>query len=318
MTSLAHDFGFDPSYGYTLLQLLAIEPPEPLADFKIFWQQRYQRCLQNVVEYSIGSPHLHGRFLVHDIRFRSTDGYQVGGWLLEPAFEPVMQAIIVGHGYGGRENPDEDFGIRQTAFYFPCFRGISRSRCPDLPELPQAHVLHHVEDRDRYVIGGCVDDLWLSVSLIEQRYPQAADSIGYMGISFGGGIGALAAPWDRRIKRVHLNVPTFGHQTLRLQLPTVGSASALQAYLTDHRHIVDTLAYYDAAVAARYAEQPLHVAAALFDPAVAPPGQFAIYNAWKGEKALFVLDAGHFDYPTRPLQDQELRQQLMTFFRVAQ
>ncbi|MFZ0790482.1 MAG: hypothetical protein WAM94_12775 [Chromatiaceae bacterium] len=93
-----------------------------------------------------------------------------------------------------------------------------------------------------------------------------------MGISFGSGIGALALPWEPRVARGHLNLPTFGHQPLRLRLPTVGSGAAVQAFARRNLHVAETLAYYDAAVAARLIRQPVHVAAALFDPAVAPPG----------------------------------------------
>jgi cephalosporin-C deacetylase len=67
-------------------------------------------------------------------------------------------------------------------------------------------------------------------------------------------------------------------------------------------------------VAARFTSIPVHVAAALFDPAVAPPGQFAVYNALPGEKQLFVLDAGHFDYPGKAGQEQLLRAELERFF----
>ncbi|MEZ5583004.1 MAG: hypothetical protein R3F37_09785 [Candidatus Competibacteraceae bacterium] len=34
----------------------------------------------------------------------------------------------------------------------------------------------------------------------------------------------------------------------------------------------------------------------MFDPAVPPPGQYAIYNALAGHKDLFVLQAGHFEH----------------------
>jgi len=64
-----------------------------------------------------------------------------------------------------------------------------------------------------------------------------------MGISFGGGIGALAVPWEPRIAPGHLNVPTFGHQSLRLQLPTTGSGSAVQTFARRHVHVAETLAY---------------------------------------------------------------------------
>jgi pimeloyl-ACP methyl ester carboxylesterase len=60
--------------------------------------------------------------------------------------------------------------------------------------------------------------------------------------------------------------------------------------------------------------KPVHVAAARFDPVVPPPGQFAVYNALPGDRRLFVLDAGHFDYPRRRTQATELLSQLWAFF----
>jgi cephalosporin-C deacetylase len=58
----------------------------------------------------------------------------------------------------------------------------------------------------------------------------------------------------------------------------------------------------------------MHVAAALFDPAVPPAGQFAVYNAIPGCKKLFTLDAGHFDYPAQADQERALRGELGQFF----
>lgn len=256
----------------------------------------------------------YGGLNVFDIRYQSTEAFEIVGWLLEPDHQEVTQCIVVGHGYGGREQPDYHFNIPCTAFLFPCFRGISRSCSDKVSNQPHLHVLHDIEDRSRYILGGCVDDVWVAVSLMQALYPQAAEKIGYMGISFGGGIGALAAPWDARIKRVHLNVPTFGCQTLRLSLPTIGSGAAVTEYVRQNGHIPETLAYYDAAIAARFALQPAHIAVALFDPMVAPPGQFGIYNAWTGPKHLFVLEAGHYEYPRQEQQNQHLLWKLQAFF----
>ena len=159
-----------------------------------------------------------------------------------------------------------------------------------------------------------MEDVWLGVSALLELFPEIRGRVAYMGISFGGGIGALALPWDERIRRAHLSVPTFGHVPLRLSLPTVGSGEAVRGYEQRHGHVLATLRYYDAACAARRTAIPVHIAAALFDPAVAPPGQFAVYNALPGPKELFVLDAGHFDYPRRSEQDQALLQALASFF----
>jgi cephalosporin-C deacetylase len=109
-------------------------------------------------------------------------------------------------------------------------------------------------------------------------------------------------------------VPTFGHQPLRLQLPTTGSGSAVQAFARRHVHVIETLAYYDAAIAARYIRFPMHLALARFDPAVAPPGQFAVYNAMPGSKELFLLTAGHFEHPESAAENRKLLSELRGFF----
>lgn len=309
-----HPFSFDPSYGYDLQRLLAVCPPAGPEDFAAFWRQRYRQALALQPRLSVVCCGSHGGFRIFDASYQSSDDFRISGWLLEPEQQAVKQCIVVGHGYGGRDQPDYHFGIPDTAFLFPCFRGISRSRVDKVPSQPGLHVLHDIESPDRYVIGGCVDDLWLAVSAMLERYPGAAGRIGYMGLSFGGGIGAMALPWDRRIQKAHLNVPTFGHQMLRLQLPTLGSGAAVADYVERNGHIPATLVYYDAAAAAAFANQPVHIAAALFDPMVAPPGQFAIYNAWAGPKQLFVLDAGHYEYSGQDRQNRQLLQQIQVFF----
>jgi cephalosporin-C deacetylase len=256
----------------------------------------------------------HPGFEGRDIVYRSTDGFRIGGWLLTPTAGPVRKALVVGHGYGGRDGPDADLPLRDAAYLFPCFRGLSRSRRDGISDNPAYHVLHDIDKPPRYLIGGCVEDVWVGVSVLLQLFPEAEGHVGYQGISFGGGIGAMAMAWDQRIRRGALNVPTFGHQALRLTLPTIGSGDAVARFHRLRGNVMETLQYYDAALAARHIEVPTHVAAALFDPVVAPPGQFAIYNALAGPKELFVLDGGHFDYAARPAQERRLFEDLQRFF----
>jgi cephalosporin-C deacetylase len=47
-----------------------------------------------------------------------------------------------------------------------------------------------------------------------------------MGVSLGGGVGALELPWAGRIARGQFKVPRFGHRPLRLTLSPQGSAAA--------------------------------------------------------------------------------------------
>ncbi|MGX2042211.1 acetylxylan esterase [Methylocaldum sp. MU1018] len=306
---------FDPGYGYTLESLLRVGWPEEPGDFVEFWESRYRNTLGIDPNPELSRcKDSHPDFDVHDVRYRSTDDFIIGGWLLSPRRGPVRRALVVGHGYGGRDAPDFDLPVDEAAVLFPCFRGLSSSRDPRVPDNPARHVLHGIDRRDRYILGGCVEDLWLAVSTLLSVFPQIEGHIGYSGISFGGGIGALALSWDPRIRIAHLNVPTFGHHPLRLALPTLGSGEAVRRYERRHGSVLETLRYYDAACAARHIRIPVHVAAALSDPFVAPPGQFAIYNALAGPKRLFVLRAGHSDYPERLEEERALLMDLEAFF----
>jgi len=311
-----HSYTFDPAYGMDLTQLLAISPPQPPDDFADFWRARYKTALaQDSRPRTQSRGQVFGSHVVHDLRYCSTNGVEIGGWLLTPRAGVARRGAIIGHGYGGRTAPEEPMGLDDAVLLFPCFRGMGRSPVVGLSSDSSLHVLHSIEHRHRYVLGGCVDDFWLGVSALLALYPEVAGRVACLGISFAGGIGALAAPWDPRIARLHLQVPTFGHQALRLTLPSVGSGEAVRSYQQSHPfNVMETLAYYDAASAACYLRIPTLVAAALFDPAVPPPGQFAIYNALPAAlRRLIVLPAGHFDYADKIADELELSREVADF-----
>jgi len=309
-------FDFDPRYGYNLDQLLTILPPPEPEGFAEFWRERYQRVLPLNPDVQLTrAVSGHEDFDCYDLRYRSTDDCEIGGWALVPRHQPVQRGLIVGHGYGGRDGPDYTLPIDEAAVLFPCFRGLSRSRRWPISDNPNYHVLHDIDKPGRYILGGCVEDLWLAVTAMLNLFPETFGHIAYMGTSFGGGIGALALPWDARVARAHWCVPSFGNHPLRLRLPTWGSAGALQHYQRQHGPVETILNFYDAAIAAKYCTIPVHVAAALADPVVAPPGQFTIYNALPGDKQLFVLDWGHWEYPQQAAQQHALFLALQEFFK---
>ena len=310
------NYSFDPTYGYTLDQLLAVKTPKEPKDFDCFWQQRYQKALTL-------DPQPHTKIINEDklgwrlfeISYTSSDNCPIHGWLMVPTSGVINRGFIVGHGYGGRNEPDYHLPFKDAVLLFPCFRGLSLSAQPTISSEPYWHVIHNINQKDHYILGGCVDDLWLAVSTMLSLFPQLSGHLGYLGISFGGGIGALALAWETRISKGHLNVPTFGHHPLRLRLATIGSAKSVQEYYKSHKkQTLSVLRYYDAALAAKRITQPMHCACATFDPCVAPPGQFAIYNALPHEKQLFILNAGHHNYPTQGQQEHELLNQLDAFF----
>jgi len=299
-----HDYPFDPTYGYDLDALMAVEAPDPAyepTDLAAFWQATYDEALllpPAITTREIASPD--PAYRLSEIELNSWNGDQtprrIGGWLIEPIAEEARLGVVMGHGYGGRETPLPlpDFGVPATVI-MPCLRGFHRSAFPDLPNVSAQHVIHGIDDRESYLHRGCVADVWAAASALLAIAPNLAGRLRYWGGSFGGGIGAMAVPWDERFSRAFLDIPSFGHHPLRLQLPCAGSGEAVRTYHHSHPAVLDVLRYYDAALCARYIKVPTLVAAAKFDPSVPPPGQFAVYHALRCPRELFVREYAHFE-----------------------
>ena len=142
-----YPYDFDPTYGLGIDELAAIRPPQAPPDFDEFWRARYARSLHVEPQPRLAeSRSSHPDWRVHDITYTSTDEFQIGGWLLLPRDGTVRRGLVVGHGYGGRDQPDFDIPVKETAVLFPCFRGLSRSRHPPISSDPAWHVLHDLID----------------------------------------------------------------------------------------------------------------------------------------------------------------------------
>ena len=295
-------FPFDPTYGHRLDALLRIEPPdtEP-PDFADFWRGTYAAARAVDPAPQLGGGWREPGHTVREISFDALgDGgvgtRRIGGWLTVP-HEPPRYGIVWGHGYDGRPCPDLPPPGPPAAVLFPCARGFDRSAAPDLPNNSAAHVVHGIDSRDTYLHRGCCADLWAAATVLLDLVPDIAGRLAYYGSSFGGGIGALAVPWDNRFRRCVLDIPSFGHHPLRLQSPCFGSGEAVRQHHAVHPDVVDVLRYYDAATAATHMRCPTLVTPAIFDPAVPPPGQFAVYNALRCAKRAVCRDWAHVDWP---------------------
>ncbi|MCE9612806.1 MAG: acetylxylan esterase [Lentisphaerae bacterium] len=293
---MQHPFAFDPSYGYSEEALRAIQPPPEPADFDAFWRETYAATMAHplgldVEERESASEEHRLRVL----RFQTLDGVRVGAWLVEPRDRPVAVGAIVGHGYAPRLSPE--YPRRAAAFLFVCAPGFSLSADPGIPDGYERHVVHGIARRDTYILRHCVAALWSAARALEDLVPATRGRMLYSGESFGGGLGALALPWEPRYRRGHLVVPTFGHHPLRLTMPCVGSGECVRRHVQDHPAAREVLAYFDAASAARRIRIPMLAVPARFDPAVPPPGQFAVCNALAGPTELLALTAGHFNHP---------------------
>jgi cephalosporin-C deacetylase len=302
----------DPTDGYNLERLLTVPAPPAPPGFAPFWQSTYQEALSiplRIASRQVESPS--PAVQVFEVEFDSLGGLRIGGWITLPAAGRFARGVVVGHGYGGRTEPSLGLPGPPAAAIFPCARGFHRSSHPDIPEEAAPHVLHGIGSRETYVHRGCVADLWSAASILLELFPEVGERLHYHGGSFGGGIGALALPWDPRFHRAFLDVPSFGNHPLRVQIPCTGSGEAVRRHHLQHPEVLEVLAYFDSATAARHLRIPVFVAAALSDPAVPPPGQFAVYNALPGPRELFIRTTGH---PDHPAENAELSRRLSTWF----
>ena len=284
----------DPTYGHDLGALLQIGAPAAPPDYEEFWRETYAQTLRvplRIERREIESPD--ADFRLFEIEFDGWQNFRVGGWLTLPRDGNFERGVVCGHGYGGREAAHFGIAGPRAAALFPCARGFNRSKRIGLPNGAARHVLHGIETRETYILRACVADLWASASALMELFPDSEGHLDYNGGSFGGGLGALMLPFDARFRRAHLDVPTFGNHPLRVQLPCHGSGESARSYYKRHPEVLDVLAYFDAATAASFIQTPTLVSPALSDPAVPPPGQFAVYNALAAPKELWVRQSGH-------------------------
>lgn len=294
---MSEQFTFDPTHGFTLTDLLDVPPPddEP-SDLDEFWSgvSVEAAAVRNDVEISDWEQLTKNPTVeVAEIQYRSLDGVWIGSWVTRPR-TGATQALVIGHGYGGRDAPDLTDVPSDAVAIFPVARGL-----PDRSNVVGVggptgidHVLWGIQSPREYSHIGSVVDTWLAARILGDLFPKLGRPI-YMGGSFGGGIGALALAFGTDFAAGVLEVPSFGNHPLRASLQSTGSASRVNNYLHRHPEALATLRYADAASAARRVHVPVLAMPALADPGVPAPGQFAVTNALAGPTWVHVLPHGH-------------------------
>lgn len=303
VTQIPHPHEFDPTYGYSLDDLLRVPAPETEpTDFVEFWKALFEQSQSVAINLNIeelSSPYPGYRLL--KANYDVYPDYRAGAWVVIPNdTKQAKLGVVVGHGYGGREGPAEDKIAPDRITIFPVAPGFHISTDERLPRNDAGlHVVYGIESKDTYIIGNCVAAYWQAIDVLMEIAPQPLDHFHFSGWSFGGGIGALMLPWDSRYQSAELGQPTFSHHPIRLKCPCAGSGEAVRRLHKTNPEIEETLAYFDSVTAAKYIKIPVVFAGSHFDPAVPPPGQFAVANAHPGPKRISVFSTGHFtyDYP---------------------
>jgi len=303
--TIQHDFPFDPTNGFTLDQLRAIRGPEEPEGFREFWEENYRLAMSMkptwFIERELWSPNPGER--IYRLRVKNWDNTEFVMTVARP--EKSRGGLVMGQGYGNPAGPAvSQYGLTTA---FACVRGLGLSQCKDIPWDPSKHVMHGIGSKETYILRGVITDEWMAASVLLDMFPDTADNLNYSGGSMGGGMGALLLPWDNRFKAAYLNVPTFGAE-IRFDYQSNGSGEACRQYILDHPEARKVLAWFDASAAAKYIRIPVCAAPAVFDPVVAPVGQFSVVNAIPEKyRTVLVRDVGHFP-PTE--HDRELEERL--------
>jgi cephalosporin-C deacetylase len=211
-------------------------------------------------------------------------------WIIRP--EHSNGGLVIGQGYGNPAVPPASrFGLTVC---FANVRGLGLSQCKEIPWQPHRHVLHGIDSKENYILRGVISDQWMAARVMLDMFPDCAGNLNYMGGSMGGGMGALLLPWDKRFKAAALSVPTFGAE-IRFDYRSTGSGEACRKYVLEHPEARKVLEWFDASAAARYISIPVCCTPALFDPCVAPAGQFSVVNAVPEQyKTVYIRETGHF------------------------
>lgn len=290
------DAAFDGSFGFTLDTLREVPPIAPPRGFEARWRDWRERARAvDAAPVVLSSTTVDDRELSL-IELSGVDGVRLRAWFVATSDGAAARVGVVhGHGYGGRDAVDLRRVPAYAAAVFPVARGLGALNIDvGAPQDREAHVLQGLAQPDEYVIGLCARDLWLAAAAL---IALAGDMpLYYVGESLGGGLGALAVPWDERFVGATLIVPTFGQYDARLAVPCLGSGEFQRAWVLRHPEAREQLRLFDASTSALFFRIPVRVEAALWDQNVPPQGQFAVANAVpKVERA--ILPAGHAEYP---------------------
>ena len=290
------DAAFDGSYGHTLASLRHVPPVPPFAGFENGWRRwRAEAALVDAAPTVLSSTRNDGRD-VAIVEHAGADGIRLRSWVVSPeAGRTARVGVVHGHGYGGRDAVDLARVPADAAAIFPVARGLGALNAGvGAPEPRPEHVVAGIARPETTVLGLCARDLWLAADTLTHLAGDVP--LYYVGESFGGGIGAMALPWDDRYVGATLIVPSFGQYDERLAVPCLGSGEDVRHYVAAHPEAREVLRWFDASTSLAFADVPVRIEAALWDQYVPPQGQFAVASAARMLE-LEVLPAGHAEYP---------------------
>jgi cephalosporin-C deacetylase len=292
--TLQKAFGVQP-------QKLASNHPKP-TDFDEFWQKAkndladVEPGFQCTLMPALSSPICN----VYLVQMQSLGNITIRGWLTEPVSKNLNKkfaVVLCLPGYQIPLSPIMTVGDPDVAFLTLNVRGQGNSR-EFINTRHDEFVIHHIDDKNKYVMRGVVMDCLRAVDFIFTRPELKHDNIFVKGGSMGGFLAIATASLDKRVNLCSAQSPIFADVRSLVKRVTFPITS-INLYLKTQPgltldNVLNTLDYFDVKNFAPNVKCKFIMSIGLLDTYVPPTNDYTVFNTMTTNKKIMIFkDYGH-------------------------
>lgn len=269
-------------------------------DLDSFWNEAVREALSVPLDChrSLHNEYDLPGFVVETLRFRSSGGGVLNGWLAYPPGARRLPAFVWLPPYGRESVLPNEYGTREG------FASLSFNFHGE----PAFHQEKYSRSRGYFGVGADSPETWIfrrmfidaviAARILQAQVEVDEDRIGAMGMSQGGGMSIWLGAWCRIVRAVCADMPFLGsidETTLEraYRYPFKELTEFMEEIPLGREHVLNTIQYYDTAIQAARCKVPTQVSLGLKDPAARPHQVRAVYDALAGPKKLITYNVGH-------------------------
>jgi cephalosporin-C deacetylase len=295
-------------YDDTLHKAFGIQPDKLTsthkkpADFDEFWQKAkndltdVDPAFQCTLMPSLSTATCN----VYLIQMQSLGNITIRGWLTEPVTKKLnkkFSVVLCLPGYQIALSPIMTVGDPDVAFITLNVRGQGNSR-EFINTRHDEFVIHHIDDKNKYVMRGVVMDCIRAMDFIFTRPELKHDNIFVKGGSMGGFLAIATASLDKRVNLCSAQSPIFADvrslvKRVTFPITSINMYLKTQPGLTLDK-IMDNLDYFDVKNFAPNIKCKFLMSIGLLDTYVPPTNDYTVFNTMTTNKKIMVFrDYGH-------------------------
>lgn len=279
----------------------AVVPPDDLVDFwdATLAESRALASAPRIERVDAGLRAVE----VHDVTFSGFGGEPVRAWYRRPAGSAEDLPLVVRYqGYTGGRGLPHQVGPWPLAGYATLdvdargqgagggYVGATPDEHGHGSSYLGGFMTRGIEDPSRYYFRRLITDAVLAVDAGVALPGVDGDRVAITGVSQGGGLTLAVASLRRDLRAVMADVPFLCDIPRGMTVASTGPYLELVGYLASHRdreqRVLDTLAYFDAAVLVTTATAPALFSVALMDTVCPPSTVHAAFHAYGGPKEM--------------------------------